>query len=512
MKEALLKCMEKNKLSLFLLIILLLYVGALNNYLGVFGDDAQFVVLGKSITQGKYALISAPGEPAHTKIPPLFPLLLSPVILFFGYNFFLLKLVSCLALIGALTILYKLLSTINKQLSFMAFLISALCPLVFLFSHEVMSESLYMLLSFLALYFLHKDEQINRGISPSFLFGVIFSAAAFLTRMIGISLLAAVIFLGIIKYLSGKDKKLVLKKTAVFCILFISLGAFWVIRIARVDETPVYLQEFLKGDTEKNELIKGQSLFPDTESNLFFRFLDNLYYYSGPIIALDLKKAVSTQGDSFLRFIFPFGILLWLILFSSILIQLYKRQSIIDAYVLIYLGIIFLWYWRSLRFLSPVIPFLILYLLHSIQGILRALSKRHLKIIFRAVVAVLLLINLTGFAYEFRRQHREKFYNEEWDSYYKASLWLKNAEEGIVLARKWANTFVWSGKKCVMVPQTSDRDYVEGFIEENKIGYILLDGFERYKTKDFLGFIAHSDQFRLVHQEKHAEIYQRVNR
>jgi len=503
--------LSKNKAIVLFFLILLLYLGALNNYLGIIGDDALFIVLGKSLTQGQYTLLSEPGEPFHTKVPPLFPLLLSPVIYFFGYNIFLLKLVSCLSLIAALYFLYKILLILNRELSLLVLCLSAFCPLVFMFSHQVMSESLYMLLSFLALYFIGKNSQEKKALSTNWVFGAIFCAAAFLTRVIGISLFMAVVLLGLVKFFFGGNKKLIVKKTVVFFVLFFCLVAFWVIKIYNVDETPAYIQEFLEGDVEKNELIKGQSVFPNTESNMIFRLFDNLYYYSGPIIALDLGKVVSLQYEQFLPFVFPLGLLLWLLIIGTALYNLFKRHSIIDAYVLIYLGIVFLWYWRSLRFLTPIIPFLILYLLQSAQGILRALSKKRFKGVFNFVVVVLLLMNFIVFSYEFMRQHKKNFYNTEWNSYYKASVWLKNAEDGVVMARKWANTFIWSGKKCVMVPQTSDRTYVERFIEENRVRYVLLDGFERYKTEEFLGFVSHSENFKLIHKEKLAKIFQKID-
>jgi hypothetical protein len=58
----------------------LLYASHLHPYLGDYGDDAEFLILGQSLATGQgYAWINSPEHPAHNRYPPGYPLLLALV-------------------------------------------------------------------------------------------------------------------------------------------------------------------------------------------------------------------------------------------------------------------------------------------------------------------------------------------------------------------------------------------------------------------------------------------------
>jgi len=501
--------LAKNKLFIVIFLFALLYISSLNGYLSLFGDDALFVVLAESITQGKYALISEPGEPAHAKHPPFFPLLLSPIIMLFGHNYLMMKIIPCLSLIIGLFVLYKILMELDPSLSRKVLVVSASFPLVYIFSHVLMSEAVYILLSLGALYFLNKMFQERKTFSLSLILGAVFAALAFLTRAIGITIILAAVMTGAIRFFAGKKRKKIFLQTAGVGIIFFCLCLFWLIGMFQ-GGGPEYISEFAEG--EDNQLIKGESVFPDTKTNLAYRLLDNLYYYSGPIISLDLSKIISAEKLKLGEYVVPFGIITWILIFSGLTARLLRRQSIFDVYVLFYLAVVFLWFWRSLRFLSPILPFLILYFFLSLRFLLKLFSKKHARLSFSLIYGLVLMVSVSGFFYEFRRQHRSPFYNKEWDSYYKASLWLRQADEGIVLSRKSPNTFLWSGHKSLMAPVTSDVEFMKEFIEKNDVRYVIIDEIERYRTGEYLSFIPQSGQFRLIHQEDHARVFERISR
>ena len=88
-KKSLLEIFALAGLILFLAII---YIRPLNGYLTSFGDNATYVLLGKSIAEGRgYRSIWSPGEPPHYHYPFFFPLLLSPIILLAGLSFLWMK-------------------------------------------------------------------------------------------------------------------------------------------------------------------------------------------------------------------------------------------------------------------------------------------------------------------------------------------------------------------------------------------------------------------------------------
>ena len=69
------------------------------------GDSAQYIILGESLSQGKgLRMVNYPGEPFSFYYPPVFSLLLSPIIYFFGRNFYLMHLL--VALLGYLSLYF----------------------------------------------------------------------------------------------------------------------------------------------------------------------------------------------------------------------------------------------------------------------------------------------------------------------------------------------------------------------------------------------------------------------
>src|SRR3989344_3820521 len=74
-------------------------------------DNLIYVTLGKSIAEGKgYRDIYHPDDPEQKNFPFMFPLMLASIILFFGINFFALKVFVSATAIMALYFLYELLS------------------------------------------------------------------------------------------------------------------------------------------------------------------------------------------------------------------------------------------------------------------------------------------------------------------------------------------------------------------------------------------------------------------
>ena len=91
---------ERNIIVIILILLSILYAASLNSYLSLYGDNAVFIILAKSIlTQGKYSHIGMVSEPSHTQFPFIFPLMLVPIIAIFGINILAMKiLITILAL------------------------------------------------------------------------------------------------------------------------------------------------------------------------------------------------------------------------------------------------------------------------------------------------------------------------------------------------------------------------------------------------------------------------------
>ncbi len=140
-----------------------------HRFLDLGGDSAQYIILAESIAQGKgYKAINYPGEPFFYHYPPVFPLLLSPIVYFFGRNFYLMHILIALLGFLSLLFLYKLFKIyIDKRIAFFTvFLLSTNYIFIIYSGNFILSEIPYVFFSCLALLFavryLVKDSWINR--------------------------------------------------------------------------------------------------------------------------------------------------------------------------------------------------------------------------------------------------------------------------------------------------------------------------------------------------------------
>src|SRR5262245_3067495 len=89
--------------SLVLLCLALYYTISLDGEGVALSDSAIYVTLAEALASGRgYTEVSSAGDPAYILAPPLFPLLLSASVYFFGRNYLLMKMLVLLFACGAL--------------------------------------------------------------------------------------------------------------------------------------------------------------------------------------------------------------------------------------------------------------------------------------------------------------------------------------------------------------------------------------------------------------------------
>lgn len=169
---------------------------------GDFHDDSVYYVTAKSLASGGgYRIESLPGEPAQTKYPPLYPLLLSVawrIDPHFPHNLPLAAWISWLALpavLAQLPLLFRRLG-LSRRRTWLALILFAVNPYVTLFSTQLLSEMLFLALALAAM--LLVEGGLDPGTSPGMRIflevaaGVV-GGLAYLTRSAGIVLLAAAV-------------------------------------------------------------------------------------------------------------------------------------------------------------------------------------------------------------------------------------------------------------------------------------------------------------------------------
>jgi hypothetical protein len=177
-----------------------------NTQMGFTHDDGVYAISAKALAQGKgLTLLHVVGQPSEVKYPVFYPLLLAPVwwiqgtfpAVLSGFNG-----LNALLTLAACGVIYGYLTRSQRFPGWLALIVLALttCSFFFLYFFTlVMSEGAYLLLSFLTLWYVHRQSARAAQASPdgvwpvsAVLTAVLLSLLTFHTRILGMALMAAI--------------------------------------------------------------------------------------------------------------------------------------------------------------------------------------------------------------------------------------------------------------------------------------------------------------------------------
>ncbi|HEX9003108.1 MAG TPA: hypothetical protein VGB07_24585 [Blastocatellia bacterium] len=455
-----------------------IYTLRLDRVAGLFVDDAWYVLLAKSLATGQgYQLMNSPSPGLLPIYPPGFPFLVSLVYRLwpdFPSNVILLKSVSVLAMLGVGWASYKHFKTDRKWphlLSLICALVVALAPgLVFLATSSVMSECVFTCVQLLAMLATESSARAENEKSQlrNAVFGGALAAIAFLTRSIGLAVVGA----GFIYLL--KERKW--KPAAVFAIAVLVLVTPWMLYsrthrptdAQRAEQNGMIVQEYSTtlwqrkaGDTSSGTI--GVSGLPDrmwanamkiASNNVAMIFAPPLY--RSPKISGEetLEKGTETRVLSYL---------LSLMMMFGFALTVRRRIMLAELVTAFTLLITMLWPWDTFRFLLPLIPFLLYYLLEAIRGIgdfaQQKLETKPSAHPWRALLVAAGLI-LTLYVYDHtiyiaKRSDLSRAEYLPWraifDENQEALNWIreKTSESSIVASLNPALVYLYTGRKSV---------------------------------------------------------------
>lgn len=443
-------------LALFILISLLMFDP--KPFVG--GDNAAYVSLSRSLVQGQgLSEIWTPEGKAHTQYPFGFPLLLSPIAsLKLPYAWY--KLIPWFSGLLSLLAFWFLIRDDKKVLYMAPAFLLALNPYFLEYTHWVLSElpfTLFVLLTFLTL------KKWEKSGGHLWLAGVILSAVfANYIRSAGIAL-----YLGIFIYLLFKRK---FKSSVIFIAGCIALTLPWALRNSHYGTSGGYLEQFLMRDPYQPELgLLGIA-------GLIQRFFANVKIYSINILPRMMFPAADSWGLSG-------GLVIIMLLtvipaIAALIVRIIKNSEGYDWFVLIYLGMSLLWpeTWSDIRFLLPLLPFLLFYL---VQAYGYAISLAFKRGSLWPTVMLLFLIAAANVsagwntidsnleAGKYHSQDKYSGYDPAWRSFFAAAEWVKNntPENIIVVSRKPTLFYLKAERKAFCYPFTADQDSLLRAIE-----------------------------------------------
>jgi len=406
---------------------LLIYVLRLDQVVGLVVDDAWYVLLAKALAEGQgYSLINSPSPGILPLYPPGFPFLLS---LFFRVhpnfpeNVWLLKSVSIAAMMVVGILCYRYFTRVRELPASVALGIAVttvVCPpLVFLATSSVMSDCVFTLWFVSVIVATeackHAGKRAGNG-ARGWQFAVLaaaFSSAAFLTRSIAVSLIAAA-FLYLLK-------ERLIRSALIFAAAVALFSGPWMI-YSRL-HAPTHDQQMEQGGNMVlpytvqfwQKVAGDSSSGTETAAELPRRVWMNSIEFLGRDVCRilmavvfeslrdpfkDAEKLLNEKREGHGE-ILLFSLFLSLFVVAGFFAVARERVRFAELAVPLSLAVIVLWPFETIRYVLPLAPFVIFYFLMGLREaqrlVQRALgkSRTHWSAVQLALVA-LIAINLFG--------------------------------------------------------------------------------------------------------------------
>ncbi|MGE0129891.1 MAG: ArnT family glycosyltransferase [Blastocatellales bacterium] len=370
-----------------LLLFIATYLWRLDHVIGMYGDDSWYVVLAKSLATGQgYSLVNSPSPGILPIYPPVFPWLLSLAYRLspeFPQNLWLLKSVSIAAMLGIGVAVYAHLRSERKLSVWFAIGIAMATVVnpafVFMATSTVMAECVFTLGMLLTIVVIERGARVARGRGYwLFALGGALASFTFLTRAQGAGLIIAVAV-----YLL---KERMIRALALFVVIAALLAGSWTLYAWKRAPTPE------QRDEQNSYIVKSyaaqltSSAQPDPavrppflnrmatrsfnnssrmlESNIGSLIVYPVFRTAEPLVAD--KRTVRTALLS---------LLLSVIIIIGFISALRARVTLADLAVFFSTLILMVWTFASFRFVLPLLPFAIFYLVLGLRAICRLTQR-----------------------------------------------------------------------------------------------------------------------------------------
>lgn len=459
----------------FLIIVAVINFAQLTKWIGIGGDNAQLMMLGKSIYQEhKYSLLNLPGEPAANLYPPLYPVVIAST-LFLTQNTHLpnvvipLKILNLCLFLAALAVFYLYLNqkVNSKYIIATIIILTGLSVQFSPYINEVLTEIPYLFLSILSVYCI--DKYLASEFNKKYLYiGILFAILSFYTRTIGIALIASIILL---LFFHKKYKE------AIKSLLVAGLLIFpWFAYSSIFGSQPSYMEQLMiKNPYNMDE---GNAHLSD----LILRAANNAGYYASQIpqaiISLNLGSPIIYLP------------LLLIVLVGFLKIS-GKKIDLLRLYIPLYFLILLTWPWtESGRFLIPILPFLIYFFASGYNKIFFKKISQPFHSFYKLRAAQLVIFSSSMFLLLFiiinlalsqiykiidyaPNKNNVIINNELGDM---ANFIKKEIPtDGVIIFRKPYFTYFYTKRKSLNYPFTANKDAIKKYFRENNITHIIDD-------------------------------------
>ncbi len=469
---------------------LVLGVWTFDSKLSLSGDNAEYIILARSMAQGEgLTYIHSPEPGPATRFPFGFPLLLAPLAWAFPEDWVPMKyLVLALFSLG-MGVLYQLARErmgVEPALAVVAMSLMAgrsylthgeagvtFGPILLHYAHQVMSEIPYLTFSLLALWLV--DRGVRReGIRRNgwLLGGFACTIWACFIRTAGIALAAAV------------AAHLLLRREYRRSLLFLGAALVcwlpWTLRNHAVGGGSVYLKQLFMVDPYR----PGQGWLDP--HGLLERFIGQVdrYLRGWPEVLVPSLSGTDTV-------LHPAPLLLIALAAAMTVLCIRRGEHLLLLYVAFFMGMLLLWAWPGDRFLVPLLPVVVLL---GVWTVLQAstdcrrwggAAKHGGRLVVWGCLAAWFIAHAGGV--KRLSDYADDDYPPNWQGYYQAGKWLEanSPEEAVVLCRKGFWMHIVSGRRTIGFPFAEPAAML-AHIEREGADYVVLESLGSRRTRAYL--------------------------
>lgn len=432
------------------------------------GDNAEYMILGESLRTGQgYHDLHLPGAPLHTKYPPGYPALLALLGLVGGLQLF--KLASLAFTAGVVWLTWRLgRREFPEGVALAAAVAVAVSPVLLEYAHWELSEALFTLLVLAGCTAGGSERRAVRtaAVGPGVL--------AFLTRTAGLPLLVA---LALHPALRRRWRE-----AAWAAAWGAAALAFWVLvqRLGPAGQ-PGYVEEWLLRDPYVPEAGRiGLAA-------LVARVASNAWLYTAHVVPASLGVGSGVWTGVVHPFVLLAGAAAVALAFIGWLGEAGRRLRLTGLFMALYVALIAAWpsVWTDRRFLLPVLPLLLLYLVSGATAVADWVRRRSVPWMPAAAAGILVLAGLLvagRLAPERLRclsawRHGAPCDLPQMASFYDAGRWAGDhtPAEAVIANRKPGLFFLFARRRGDVYRFSNEPALVFRSLEEMGADYVVVD-------------------------------------
>jgi hypothetical protein len=459
---------------LSMLLTLLISVLLFDKHFSLSGDDTNYIIRARDFIHNfKY-----PGFQG-----PLYPILISPLVLLFGINLVVLKILSLVFMLGFVYFTFKSFTgRISPLILSIVLLLISINPFLMYYSSQTYSEALYLFIQALTIYIFFRYVIDEKDRVPDYVNYSGYLLLSFcilllcLTRNIGYSFIPALLVYFILK---KEWRKLLLT----FVSIVFVFGLFQIIKYW------IWHDPGLQFSSQGAGLLNKNFYNPAEGRETLKGFLDRLFVNSDLYLSRHFPIILGLRPENFdIATFSSITILIYVLLILGIILIVRKNKYLFFTGIYTCLVCFISFFalqiiWDQNRLAIPYTPLLILFLLSSLYFVfnLGAFVKIRILLIFISLCLFITTLGSTILHVKKVQKIHGEYYGLtlDWENYMKISKWaVTNLPENSVIAcRKPSISTIYSGGGhffgIYQIPTFSGDSILTSW-EKNNDNYFLL--------------------------------------